>query len=97
MTFDPMDHTGNRSSETDVEATLLDVSGLQCPLPVLKTQKALRDLDSGALLRVISTDPMAKIDIPHFCSEHGHKLLLQEPHGAATAYLVEKGIKKTAV
>nr|WP_306264013.1 sulfurtransferase TusA family protein [Pararhizobium sp. IMCC3301] len=97
MTFDPLDHSSNRAVETDAKATLLDVSGLQCPLPVLKTQKALRGLDSGAVLRVISTDPMAKIDIPHFCSEHGHKLLLQEPHGAATAYLVEKGVKKTVI
>lgn len=97
MTSDPMDETGKRAAATGADATLLDVTGLLCPLPVLKTQKALRDLKSGDLLRVISTDPMARIDIPHFCSEHGHKLLLQEPHGEATAYLVEKGVRKTVV
>lgn len=71
--------------------TVLDVTGLQCPLPVLKAQKALRSLAAGDVLQVISTDPMATIDIPHFCTEHRHKLLRQEPHGDAVHYYLEKG------
>lgn len=72
------------------EITVLDVTGLQCPLPVLKAQKALRSLAAGDVLQVISTDPMATIDIPHFCTEHGHKLLRQEPHGDAVHYFLKK-------
>lgn len=71
-------------------ATVLDVTGLQCPLPVLKTQKALKPLASGALLEVISTDPMAAIDIPHFCMEHGHTLLKQTPEKDAIRFTVKK-------
>lgn len=70
--------------------TLLDVSGLQCPLPVLKAQKALRSLASGDVLQVISNDPMAVIDIPHFCAEHGHQLLRQDAQGDAVHYHIEK-------
>lgn len=70
--------------------TVLDVTGLQCPLPVLKTQKALKPLASGALLEVISTDPMAAIDIPHFCKEHGHTFLGQAPEGVAIRFTVKK-------
>lgn len=74
----------------DSNFTVLDVTGLQCPLPVLKAQKSLRSLATGAVLQVISTDPMATIDIPHFCTEHRHKLLRQEPHGDAVHYFIEK-------
>jgi len=78
-------------SHTEGNITVLDVTGLQCPLPVLKAQKALRSLSAGDVLQVISTDPMAKIDIPHFCAEHGHRVLRQEPQGEAVHYFLEKG------
>lgn len=70
--------------------TVLDVTGLQCPLPVLKTQKALKPLESGEILEVISTDPMAAIDIPHFCTEHGHTFLGQTPENDAIRFKVRK-------
>jgi tRNA 2-thiouridine synthesizing protein A len=55
--------------------TELDVSGLLCPLPVLKARKRLEAMASGAILKVIATDPMSAIDMPHFCTEQGHVLL----------------------
>ena len=55
----------------------LDVSGLLCPLPVLKARKALEGMATGEVLRVIATDPMSAIDMPHFCVEQGHTLLDQ--------------------
>ncbi|TYC53689.1 sulfurtransferase TusA family protein [Rhodobacterales bacterium] len=58
--------------------TTLDLKGLKCPLPVLKTRKALSRLPDGAELEVLTTDPMAEIDIPHFCRENGHDLLSAE-------------------
>lgn len=72
------------------QTTVLDVSGLQCPLPVLKAQKALRALGSGDVLQLISTDPMAAIDVPHFCAEHGHQLLRQDAQGDAVHYHIQK-------
>ena len=51
---------------------LVDARGLKCPLPVLKVEKLLELLPPGAQLRVLATDPMAKVDIPLFCRRHGH-------------------------
>ena len=58
--------------------TTLDLSGLLCPLPVLKARKRLEAMPAGAVLKVIATDPMSAIDMPHFCSEQGHALLGQD-------------------
>lgn len=57
---------------------VLDLRGLICPLPVLKTAKAMKTMASGARVTVEVTDPMASIDIPHFCSEHGHTLVASD-------------------
>ena len=56
----------------DVE---LDCAGLLCPLPVLKARKRLISMDSGQVLKVLATDKMAAIDLPHFCTEAGHRFL----------------------
>ena len=60
---------------SDNPETELDVSNLLCPLPVLKARKRLEGMASGSVLRVIATDPMSAIDMPHFCTEQGHVLL----------------------
>lgn len=51
----------------------IDARGLKCPLPVLKMEKRLAALPSGASLIVLATDPMARIDIPLHCRQHGHE------------------------
>ena len=48
------------------EAMTIDVRGLKCPLPVLKTAKRMSPLAAGARVVVLTTDPMAAIDIPHY-------------------------------
>ena len=55
--------------------TNLDLSGLKCPLPALKTRKALTRLCSGDELVVECTDPLASIDIPNLLRETGDQLL----------------------
>jgi len=55
--------------------TNLDLSGLKCPLPALKTRKALTRLRSGDELVVECTDPLASIDIPNLLRETGDQLL----------------------
>ncbi|WP_299818295.1 sulfurtransferase TusA family protein [uncultured Roseibium sp.] len=71
--------------------TTLDLKGLKCPLPVLKTRKALRRLASGDRLTVLTTDPMAEIDIPHLCREDGHTLLAAEKTATGHSFLLAKG------
>ncbi len=57
----------------------VDASGLNCPLPILRAKKALTDLESGKILRVIATDPGARRDFEAFARQTGHELLsLQE-------------------
>lgn len=56
---------------------VLDLKGLKCPLPALRTRKALRNLAPGEDLLVETTDPLASIDIPHLCQEDGHILIEQ--------------------
>jgi tRNA 2-thiouridine synthesizing protein A len=50
----------------------VDARGLRCPLPVLKLEKRLAQLPAGARLVVLASDPMARIDIPLHCTQHGH-------------------------
>jgi tRNA 2-thiouridine synthesizing protein A len=56
----------------------LDLAGLKCPLPALRTRKALKGLGAGMRLRVTCTDPMSALDIPHLVQETGDELLAVE-------------------
>jgi tRNA 2-thiouridine synthesizing protein A len=71
--------------------TLLDLSGLKCPLPALKTRKALSALSPGDRLNVVSTDPLSAIDIPNLIRETGD-LLVAAPTAPADklSFVIEK-------
>lgn len=53
----------------------LDARGLNCPLPILRTKKAMNTLTSGDVLKVISTDKGSAQDIPAFCRQTGNELV----------------------
>lgn len=80
-----------KEAEPVSDTLLLDLKGLKCPLPVMKTRKALSSLETGAMITVLTTDPMAAIDIPHFCQENGHRLVSKEMDGTSGYFVVEKG------
>ena len=69
----------------------LDAVGLLCPLPVLKARKRLSMLASGEELRVLADDPAAQVDIPHFCAEAGHALILSGETDGVQFYVIRKG------
>ena len=54
---------------------VLDVKGLNCPLPILKTKVAINRMTPGQVLHVLATDPLAVIDFRAFCARTGHELL----------------------
>jgi TusA-related sulfurtransferase len=56
----------------------IDTRGLNCPLPILRAKKALADLASGQVLKVISTDPGSMRDFKAFCKQTGNELLSQQ-------------------
>jgi len=68
-----------------------DLRGLKCPLPVLKSRRRLEDLPPGTVLRVETTDPLATVDIPHFCREHRHRLLETKKIEGGYSFLIERG------
>ncbi len=69
----------------------LDVRGLNCPLPILRSKKSLADMASGQVLRVIATDPGAVIDFQVFSDQTGNSLLsLSETNKEFTFYIKKK-------
>lgn len=56
----------------------VDLSGLNCPLPILRAKKALADLPSGTVLHLICTDPGTPADFAAFCKQTGHGLAHQD-------------------
>jgi len=70
---------------------MLDTRGLKCPLPVLKARKRLKNMDKGEQLQLLADDPMAAIDVPHFCAESGYRLVGQHAESnETTRYVIEK-------
>lgn len=61
----------------------LDARGLNCPLPILKAKKALADMVSGDVLRVLATDPGSVRDFGAFARQTGNELLAHEENAAA--------------
>ena len=68
----------------------LDLAGLKCPLPALKTRKALKPLAAGDLLVVTCTDPLAAIDIPNLLRETGDILEASENRDAKLVFSIRK-------
>jgi len=69
----------------------LDTRGLNCPLPILRTKKALAELQSGQVIKVVATDPGAVKDFQAFSRQTGHQLLAHsEEHKEFTFFMRKK-------
>jgi tRNA 2-thiouridine synthesizing protein A len=75
----------------DMTTVKLDLSGLKCPLPALKTRKALKPLKPGDVLEVCCTDPLSVIDIPNLVRETGDRVEITERDEERIVFLIEKG------
>ena len=69
---------------------LLDASGLHCPLPILRTKKALATMSSGQVLKVLATDPGAAGDFPAFAKQTGNALLNEEKDGETFIFYMQR-------
>jgi tRNA 2-thiouridine synthesizing protein A len=78
---------GSPSVRTDRE---LDVQGLSCPLPILRTKKALAEMASGQILRVLATDAHAVKDFQAFARQTGNELLSTTEIGAAFEFFFKR-------
>ena len=69
---------------------VLDTKGLNCPLPVLKTKKAMGQVPSGGILQVLSTDPGSVADFEAFCRQTGNELLESKTEGDVFVFLIRR-------
>ncbi len=69
---------------------VLDATGLLCPLPVLRAQKALRDMAAGDVIDVLATDTASVNEFPAFCRQTGHELLEWEQTGGQFRFRLRK-------
>jgi tRNA 2-thiouridine synthesizing protein A len=76
--------------------TKLDLMGLNCPLPALKTRRALARLKPGDQLQVHCTDPLAAIDIPNLIRETGDRFEITEREERRIVFLIEKACQAGA-
>jgi tRNA 2-thiouridine synthesizing protein A len=67
-----------------------DATGLLCPLPVLRANRKMRELDVGALLTVRATDPAAEQDFPAYCRQTGHELVSATREGDVLVFVIRK-------
>jgi tRNA 2-thiouridine synthesizing protein A len=69
----------------------LDVLGLLCPVPVLRSERVARRMAPGELLEVIGDDPLMRLDITAWCAREGHELLALESEGGRIRCLLRIG------
>ena len=68
----------------------IDTRGLNCPLPILKAKKALADMESGQLLKVLATDVGSLRDFQAFAKQTGNELVEQTTEGDTTAHVLRR-------
>jgi tRNA 2-thiouridine synthesizing protein A len=68
----------------------LDCSGLACPMPILKTKKAVDALQTGQVLRMVATDPGSLPDIEAWTSKTGHELVAHEKDGDKFIFFIKR-------
>ncbi|RME40702.1 MAG: sulfurtransferase TusA family protein [Caldilineae bacterium] len=75
----------------DIEVTYeLDCRGLLCPMPVVKTAKAIKQIEVGQVLKMVSTDAGSPPDMEAWCRQTGHQLLSATQEGGAYIFLIRR-------
>ncbi|MBT8067923.1 MAG: sulfurtransferase TusA family protein [Gammaproteobacteria bacterium] len=68
----------------------LDAKGLNCPLPILKARKALKEVPTDGILEILATDPGSVADFEAFCRQTGNELVEHSEEGGTYRFLVKK-------
>ena len=88
----PMDETKNTQATPDTGVITMDLTGLKCPLPVLKARRQIGQMPAGGILVVIADDPAAPLDFDHFCQTGGHDLLESVAKGGVFTMRIAKAL-----
>ena len=67
----------------------LDAKGLNCPLPILKAKKALKEVPAGGTLEILATDPGSVADFQAFCRQTGNELVEHSEDGGVYRFLIK--------
>ncbi|MBF0356110.1 MAG: sulfurtransferase TusA family protein [Alphaproteobacteria bacterium] len=70
--------------------TTLDVKGLNCPLPILRAKKAMKDIAVGETLEILATDPGSVKDFDAFCRQTGNELVESKDEGGTYRFLIKR-------
>lgn len=70
---------------------VVDAKGLACPMPIVKTKKAMNELESGQVLEIQTTDKGAKNDLTAWAKSGGHELLKYEEENNILKFWIKKG------
>ena len=68
---------------------VLDAKGLNCPLPILKAKKALKDVPTGETLKIVATDPGSVADFEAFCRTTGNELVGSNTDNGVYTFLIK--------
>lgn len=68
----------------------LDTSGKCCPMPIVETNRAIKDIEGGEVLEIVATDVGTRTDIPSWCRRNGHTLLGMTEEAQTLRYYVRK-------
>lgn len=68
----------------------LDAKGMNCPLPILKAKKALKDVPTDGTLEILATDPGSVADFEAFCRQTGNELMEHSEDGGIYRFLIKK-------
>ncbi|WP_333821585.1 sulfurtransferase TusA family protein [Pinisolibacter sp.] len=69
---------------------VLDAKGLNCPLPIIRTKKVLKDMAAGTTLEVLATDPGSVADFSAFCRTTGNEIVEQGQDGAVFRFVIRR-------
>lgn len=94
---DRMSRAGSKDAGQLAET--LDLRGLRCPLPVLKTAKRLASMQPGERVTILCDDPLAGLDLPAFCAQEGQGLVeaVAQDGSSARRFVVERGADAPAL
>lgn len=82
--------TTQAHTETTQESQTLDARNLSCPLPILRTKKALNTMENGGLLTIQATDPGSVNDLSSFCEQTGNELVSSEAGDGEFIFVIRK-------
>lgn len=79
------------AGSTGMLKAILDVKGLNCPLPIIRARKAMQGLEIGAVLEIHTTDPASIRDFGALCRSSGHEVIDQSEAEGVYTFLIRKG------